>query len=102
MPLRVRYQYTSGSSLGYSIERLSDGTFFDFNDSTFKSSPTTPISALPEDTGSFVGRYKLTLASTPTSQFTDGDYALTIHNTFTANTVVGQLPVVMHAGGDST
>ena len=56
MPLRIRYQYTSGAALGYSIERLGDGTLFDFNDSTFKASPTTLIATLPEDTGSFAGR----------------------------------------------
>jgi hypothetical protein len=102
MPLRIRYQYLTGSSLGYSIERLSDGAFFDFNDSTFKTTPTTLIAALPEDTGSFIGRYKLTLASTPAAQFTDGDYAVSIHNSGAVNVVVGQLAVVMHAGNDGT
>jgi hypothetical protein len=102
MPLRIRYQYPSGSALGYSIERLSDGTFFDFNDSTFKAGPTTLISILPEDTGSFAGRYKTILASTPTTQFTDGDYVVTIHNTTSGNAVVGELAVVMHAGNDAT
>jgi hypothetical protein len=84
------------------VERLGDGTFFDFNDSTFKASPTTLVAALPEDTGSFAGRYKITLASTPASQFTDGDYAITVHNTAALNAVVGQLTVVMHAGSDAT
>ena len=51
MPLRIRFQYPTGSSLGYSIERLSDGTFFDFADSTFKATPATLIASLPEDTG---------------------------------------------------
>jgi hypothetical protein len=102
MPLRIRFQYPSGSSLGYSIERLSDGTFFDFNDSTFKPTPTTLIVTLPEDAGNFVGRYKATLASTPPAQFTDGDYAVSIHNGGSANSVVGELSVVMHAGSDST
>src|SRR5438046_1709 len=102
MPLRVRYQYPTGSSLGYSIERLSDGTFFDFNDSTFKPTPTTLVAALLEDLGSFAGRYKVTLASTPTSQFTDGDYVVTVHNSASANIVVGELAVVMHAGSDTT
>ena len=95
MPLRIRYQYPSGAALGYSIERLGDGTFFDFNDSTFKPFPTTLIAVLPEDTGNFAGRYKLTLGSTPVSQFTDGDYAVSIHNTTTANIVVGELAVVL-------
>ena len=102
MPLRIRYQYPPGSALGYSIERLSDGTFFDFNDSTFKANPTTLITALPEDTGSFAGRYKVTLASTPTAQFADGDFAVSVHNTAAANTVVAELAVVMRSGSDAT
>jgi hypothetical protein len=101
MPIRIRYQYTTGTTLGYSIERLSDGTFYDFSSSAFMATPATLIASLPEDTGSFQGRYKMTLASTPTSQFTDGDYVVTVHNTV-SNLVVGELPVVMHAGSDST
>ncbi len=101
MPIRIRYQYTTGSTLGYSIERLSDGTFYDFNSQVFTATPATLIASLPEDTGSFLGRYKTTLASTPTTQFTNGDYVVTIHNT-TTNNVAGELAVVMHAGDDST
>jgi hypothetical protein len=102
MPLRIRYQYPTGSSLGYSIERLTDGTFYDFSSSTFSSSPTILIAALPEDTGSFLGRYKVTLGSTPAAQFTNGDYAITIHNLASANSVVGELAVVMANGNDGT
>ena len=50
MALRIRFQYQTGSALGYSIERLSDGSFFDFSNSTFSTTPTTLIAALPEDT----------------------------------------------------
>ena len=102
MALRIRYQFQTGSSLGYSIERLSDGTYLDFNDSTFKVSPTSLIAALPEDTGSFVGRYRINLTSTPANQFMDGDFVVTIHNSANSNTVVGQFGVVMHAGSDAT
>lgn len=102
MALRIRYRYTSGSALGYSIERLSDGMFFDFNDTTFKAVPTTLINSLPEDTTKFVGRFKTTQTSTPSAQFTDGDYVVTIHNTGSANLVVGELSVVMHGGDDAT
>src|SRR5262249_45918046 len=97
----IRYQYPSGSTLGYSIERLGDGTFFDFNDSTFKATPATLVAPLPEDTGGFVGRYKVTLSSIPTAQFTDGSYVVTIHNRAASNAVVGELVVVMHAGDDA-
>ena len=100
--MRIRFPFQTGSTLGYSIERLSDSAFFDFNDSTFKINPTSLISALPEDTGSFVGRYRVNLTSTPVSQFTDGDYLVTIHNTLVSNKVVGELGVVMHSGNDAT
>jgi hypothetical protein len=98
MALRIRFQHTTGASLGYSIERLSDGLFFDNSSSTFNANPTTPISPLPEDSGAFAGRYKTTISPTP---FNDGDYAVTIHD-LTANLVVGQLSCVMHAGDDAT
>ncbi len=102
MPLRVRFQYTTGASLGYSIERLSDGRFFDFADQTFKDIPTTTVAVLNEDTGSFLGRYKVTLSSTPIAQFTNGDYVITIHNRSSANAVIGQLATVMNNGDDAT
>ena len=74
MALRIRFQCQTGLSLGYSIERLADGLFFDFNNSTFVVNPTRLIAVLPEDTGSFIGRYKTTLTPTPLAQFMDGDY----------------------------
>jgi hypothetical protein len=102
MSLRIRFQYPTGSRLGYSIERLSDGSFYDFSTSSFVAMPATPISSLPEDSGNFLGRYKLTLISTPASQFTDGDYAVTVHDQGAANNVVAELGVTMHAGDDAT
>ncbi len=102
MSLRIRFQYSTGSNLGYSIERLSDGKFYDFSTSAFVATPATPISTLPEDSGNFLGRYKLTLTPTPVSQFTDGDYAVTVHNQASANVVVAELGSTMHAGDDAT
>jgi hypothetical protein len=102
MSLRIRFQYPTGSNLGYSIERLSDGTFYDVSTSSFVASPVTPISNLPEDSGNFLGRYKLTLTPTPIAQFTDGDYAVTVHNQGSANAVVAELGATMHAGDDAT
>lgn len=102
MSLRIRFQYPSGTTLGYSIERLSDGLLYDFSDFTFKSTPVTVIASLPEDTGSFAGRYKVNQASTSTSQFTDGDYVVSIHNLDENRLVVAQLAVVMHGGTDTT
>ena len=101
MSLRVRFQYTTGASLGYSIERLADGLFFDFSTSTFTTTPSTLIAALPEDSGNYQGRYKLTLATTPSAQFTNGSYAITIHNTGAGNLVVGELSAIMFGGDDA-
>ena len=55
MALRIRFQYPTGSTLGYSIERLSDGTVLRlFRRNSFVSAPvTTQISSLPEDSGIF-------------------------------------------------
>ena len=100
MALRVRYSYPTGSQLGYSIERLSDGLFFDFADATFKASPTTTVATLPEDSSDFLGRYKLTFSPTPAAQFTDGSYTVTIHDRRTSNAVVAELAVVFHNGDD--
>lgn len=102
MALRIRFQYTTGSQLGYSIERLSDGSFYDFSNSTFVSSPTTLIASLPEDSGSFAGRFKLTLSPTPSAQFSDGDYVVTVHNQAASNNVVAELSATMHGGDDAT
>ena len=102
MALRIRFQYQTGSTLGYSIERLSDGTYYDFSTSQFVASPTTLIASLPEDSGNFTGRYKVTVTSTPSTQFTDGDYAITIHNESLSNLVVAELAATMHAGDDAT
>src|SRR6476660_4898158 len=98
MPLRIRFQYSSGSSLGYSIERLADGLFYDFSTAKFTTIPATLVAALPEDSGKFIGRYKLTLSPTPSSQFTDGDYAVTIHNLASSQAVVAEMAVVMRSG----
>jgi hypothetical protein len=102
MSLRIRYQNPNALALGYSIERFADGLLYDFSDGTFKPTPTTLIASLPADSGNFVGRYKVTLSPTPSAQFTDGDYCVTIHNTAAANAVVAQLGSSMHAGDDAT
>jgi hypothetical protein len=102
MALRIRFQYPTGSQLGYSLERLNDGSFYDFSSSSFVASPATPITSLPEDTGIFAGRFKVTLNPTPTSQFTDGDYVVTVHDQAASSNVVAELASTMHAGDDAT
>ncbi len=102
MSLRIRYQNMNALTLGYSIERLADGLFHDFSDGVFKATPTTPIASLPADTGTYAGRYKVTLTPTPQARFTDGDYCVTIHNTAASNVVVAQLGALMNAGDDAT
>lgn len=102
MALRIRFQYPTGSQLGYSMERLSDGLFYDFSTSGFVTTPATPISSLPEDSGIFHGRYKITLNLTPVAQFTDGDYVISIHDQAASSNVVAELASTMHAGDDAT
>jgi hypothetical protein len=102
MALKIRFQYPTGSRLGYSIERLSDGSLYDFSAANFVATPTTLISPLPEDAGSFIGRYKTTLTPTPPQLFTDGDYVVTIHDEANASVVVAELAATIHAGDDAT
>ena len=102
MALRIRFQYPTGSHLGYSIERLNDGLYYDFSTSTFVASPATPIANLPEDSGIFAGRFKATVSPTPIAQFTDGDYVVTVHDQTASSAVVAELAATMHAGDDAT
>ena len=102
MSLRIRFQYPTGSNLGYSIERLGDGTLYDFSNATFVATPTTLISALPEDSGSFKGRFKTTMTSTPSVTFTNGDYVVTIHDLANANNVIAELAATFYSGNDAT
>jgi hypothetical protein len=107
MSLRVRFQYQTGFSLGYSIERLSDGLFWDFasqgagTGQTFTANPGVTIASLPEDSGNFTGRYKATLTPTPIAQFTNGDYCITIHDLAAGNVVVSELTTAMYSGDDA-
>ena len=102
MALRIRFLGPTGSTLGFSIERLSDGSLYDFSTSQFTSgTPATPTQSLPENTPGFPGQFKTTLSPTPVSQFTNGDYAITIVDQV-ANLSVGQLAVVMSGGDDAT
>ena len=102
MALRIRFQYPTGVQLGYSIERLGDGMFYDFSTSTFVATPATPIASLPEDSGIFQSRYTLTLSPTPVAQFADGDYAVTVHDKGAANNVVAELASTLHSGDDAS
>ncbi len=102
MALRIRFLGPTGSSLGFSIERLSDGSLYDFSTSQFTSgTPTTPLQSLPENLPSFPGQYKATLATTPVSQFSNGDYAITVVDRG-ANLCVGVTNAVMSNGDDAT
>src|SRR4051812_8301434 len=98
MSLRIRFGYSSGASLGYSVERLRDGLYYDFADGTFKATPTTQVAGLASGTGNYVGLYTATLSPTPASQFTDGNYAIYIHNTAASNAVFSMLGASMFGG----
>ena len=102
MALRIRYVYAPGSLLGYSVERLADGLYYDFADGTFKVSPTTPINALTAQAGNFAGLYRDTIASTPSAQFANGEYAVNIHNVGAANAVLGVVGATIFGGDDAT
>jgi hypothetical protein len=100
MSLRVRFSYPTGATLTYSVERLSDGQFFDFTSSTFKSSAwVSQRRNLLERSGVFAGTYADTLVSTPQVTWQDGDYNIAIHDNALANQVVAMAPFRM-AGGD--
>jgi hypothetical protein len=100
--LRIRFLGPTGSTLGFSIERLSDGSIYDFSTSQFTSgTPTTPQQSLPENTPGFPGQYKATLSSTPVSQFTNGDYSITVVDQ-QANLCIGVAHTVMSNGDDTT
>ncbi|MBX6311895.1 MAG: hypothetical protein IRY99_03085 [Isosphaeraceae bacterium] len=110
MSLRISWYEEDRQTLGVAIERLADGYYLDASDNTFKpfsqiSSPNlyTPLpeATSPRFKGSSQSLYYLTLTNTPANQFTDGDYAVTIHN-LTTNEPQGILPVTMHAGDDAT
>ena len=101
MALRIRFQHPADAALGYSIERLADGLYHDFADGTFKATPTTLVAALTAGTGSFAGRYLATLMGTPTAQFSNGEYCVTIHDTAASNAVVAQMSAAMYNGDDA-
>ncbi|MFM7591561.1 MAG: hypothetical protein ACKO85_07170, partial [Isosphaeraceae bacterium] len=101
MALRIRFQYFSGAQVGYSIERLADGLILDQSDMTFKTSPTIAIGQLNEGTSPYTGIYRVTLANTPVAQFTNGNYAISIHRIDMNNTVLGLLRTTMINGDDN-
>ena len=98
MSLRIRYQHATGASLGYSVERLGDGTFFDNSTAAFSATPTTPIAALAEYAAPFLGSYGATPA-TPTAQWTNGGYCVRLHDT-ALNQVIGIALGSLHNGDD--
>jgi hypothetical protein len=101
MPLRIRFQHVPGASLAYSIERLADGLYFDFSDGTFKANPTTPVAGLTAGTGIYASRYAAVLTPTPPSQFANGEYAIGIHDTASANALIGLMAARMYNGDDA-
>ena len=101
MSLRIRYQYPTGFA-GVFHRTTERRHLLRFQQPDVRRFTDDPDCRVPEDTGSFIGRYKVTLASTPTTQFTNGDYVVTVHNTLAGNQVVGELAVVMNTGSDAT
>ena len=102
MALRIRFQYVTGTKLGYSVERLADGLFLDMMDTTFKSSPSQVIGILAESATPYLGLFRATLIATPVLQFSNGNYAISIHNTGAGNQVVAVLSAQMSSGDDNS
>lgn len=103
MALRVAVQYLPGSTLGYSIKRLSDGYYYNFTTGAFVASqPSTSdlIATLPALAAPYSGRYEATLTPTPQAQFSDGFYSVTVHDTAASNNVVMVLQDEMASGDD--
>lgn len=118
MALRIRCSTSPGMTLNYSIERLFDGTFFDFATTgttaqTFTATPTTMLSSLPASNGAssiypsgdqanLNGDYAYTLptASMPAAQFTNGSYCVRIHNANSSNQVIDDMNVILFSQDD--
>lgn len=79
----------TGTTLAFSIERLSDGFCFDFSDSQFKDrssvAGTNYRGTLSEGTAEKLGTWKGSITSTPEAQFSDGTYYVRVHNTADAD-----------------
>lgn len=101
MALRIRFQYATGTKLGYSVERLADGLFLDMADTTFKAAPNQLIGILAESATPYQGLFRATLIATPPLQFSNGNYAISIHSTGAGNQVVGVLSAQMISGDDN-
>lgn len=100
MAMRARWAYQTGSNLAISVERLSDGLFYDFEVSAFVETPAQPTTPYPERVFPFVGSFQLTLDPTPPTVFTDGDYCLSVHNVTLNYEVVVELGATMKDGDD--
>jgi hypothetical protein len=102
MALHPETSAATGSSIGYSIRRLSDRLLYDFSDGNFKSNPITGIQAITESSGNYAGTFGVTLTPTPTSQFPDGFYRIYFHDLSSANVVLDISLAQMSAGDDLT
>lgn len=105
MALRIRFQYPTANTIGYSIEQLSSGYFYDSSLMVFvprsKTNAANMIATLSEDVAPFVGRYFTTLYATPNFVFIDGDYVVTIHD-MKDNSVIAELSCTMRNGDDQS
>ena len=86
MSLKLDYAHpdgTGGLTIYYSVERSSDGYYWDTTTNTFKTKATITGDndhiALTEDTDE-VGRYLDTLVTSVAAQWTDGNYSCIIRN----------------------
>jgi|GEM_PF-4675853 len=102
MPLRIRFQYVTGSNLGFAVERLADGLLLDQTDNTFKANPGQPVTPLTESASPRLGMYRATINTTPVAQYSNGNYAVSIHDLSTpSQNVIAMLMAQMISGDDN-
>lgn len=106
MALTLSYVNLSrtGVSLNASVERVSDGFFYDASDSTFKAladiTGTNWRVTLTEGTTIQLGSWTGSIASTPVAQFSNGRYRVRVHNAADSDKTVVGGDVFMHEGDE--
>lgn len=100
--MEINYPYSvTGTSLGVSVKRKTDGKYFDFVSSGFMTAPTSGIATLVEGTGSYLYLYSRTIV-TPSSVWSNDDYNLFIHLRTANDRTIGNGLVTITNGSDST
>lgn len=106
---RSRFPFDQNATVGVSIERASDGLFFDFSTNTFVSltGAVHPIQQMLSQPSPFLNQFIDNLPTIPTVgtvpasfQFPNGLYHSTYHNISQFNEVIGGEWKVIYNGDD--